>query len=116
MSRLITACTLIAAIILSSVLGLFYIKHKKDQCSEILSSAYFEAKSEEFSNTWEKAEKYLMIFLHRQDLDEITFTSHVMLEYIRSEEMPEFYAELKKIMALLDHTFETEMPLPQNIL
>ncbi len=125
MSRLVTACILISSIIISSVLGLIYIKNKKDECSEILQSAYdqaklgnlenAEAKAKEFSDTWEDAEKYLMIFLHRQDLDEITFTSHIILEYIRSEELPEFYSELKKIMALLDHTYETEMPLFQNI-
>lgn len=126
MSRLVTACILISSIIVCSILGLIYVKNKKDECSHILHSAYSaaksgnikgaEAKAKEFNDTWGKAEKYLMIFLHRQDLDEITFTSRIILEYIKSEEMPEFYAELKKVMALLDHTFETEMPLFENIL
>lgn len=126
MSRLITSCILIFSIIAISVFGLFYIKDKKDECTEILQAAYNNAKFdniekaqanvEEFCEKWEDIEKILIIFLHRQDLDDITFSSHVILEYIKSEELPEFYADTKKIMALLNHTFETEMPLLQNIL
>lgn len=126
MSRLITACVLIFSIIAISVFGLLYIKNKKDLCVTLLQTAYDNAQSdnieiaqqnvEKFCKKWDELEKILIIFLHRQDLDDITFTSHVILEYIKSEELPEFYADTKKIMALLNHTFETEMPLLKNIL
>ncbi len=126
MSRLITACALVFSIIAVSIFGILYIKNKKDECSEILQTAYDNAQSnkielaqkniEDFCEKWGDLEKFLVIFLHRQDLDEITFSSHSILEYIKSEELPEFFADTKKIMALLDHTFETEMPLLQNIL
>ena len=126
MSRLITACVLSFSIIAVSIFGLQYIKNKKDACNELLQTAYDNAQSnnikaatkntEKFCKQWEELEKILVIFLHRQDLDDITFSSHVILEYIKSEELPEFSAEIKKIMALLNHTFETEMPLLHNIL
>lgn len=126
MSRLITACILIFSIIAVSIFGILYIKNKKDECSEILQAAYDNAKLEKvelaqenvnnFCEKWDKLEKIFIIFLHRQDLDEITFSSRSILEYIKAQELPEFFAEVKKIMALLDHTLETEMPLLQNIL
>jgi hypothetical protein len=53
--------------------------------------------------------------LHREDLDGITFTLREIEEYISAKELPEFCAELQRIMALLDHTYETEMPYLQNI-
>lgn len=126
MSRLITACVLIFSIIAVSVFGILYIKNKKDECSEILQTAYNNAKADnielsqenvnDFCKKWDQLEKILIVFLHRQDLDEITFSSRAIFEYIKAQELPEFFAETKKIMALLDHTFETEMPLLQNIL
>ena len=94
MSRLITACVLIFSIIAISVFGLLYIKNKKDLCVTLLQTAYDNAQSdnieiaqqnvEEFCKKWDELEKILIIFLHRQDLDDITFTSHVILEYIKS--------------------------------
>jgi hypothetical protein len=37
-------------------------------------------------------------------------------EFLKENELPEYFAELKRIMALLDHAYETEMPYFENIL
>ena len=106
--------------------GLAFIKTKKDHYSNLLHSAYTQAKqgdlskaqeiTKKFKKTWDKNEKFLMLFIHREDLGEIAFSARAIKEYIEMKELPEFYAELKRIMALLDHLWETETPLLQNIL
>ncbi len=57
-----------------------------------------------------------MLVLHRNDVDDISFTTREIKEFLKEGELPEYYAELKRIMALLDHAYETEMPYIENIL
>ena len=125
MKRLVSSIIIFTLIILCSILGLIFINSKKNECSEILNTAYQNAKqgdyslaktyTEKFIEKWDTNEKLLMIFVHRQDVDEITFTAREILEFISEQEIPEYLAGTKKIMALLDHTLETEMPYFENI-
>lgn len=109
-----------------SVSSLIYINFEKNRCSNILENAYKSAKNndtevafkciETFTKRWDKSEKILMLVLHRNDVDDISFKSREIKEYLTENELPEYYAELKRIMALLDHAYETEMPYIENIL
>ncbi len=106
--------------------GLLYTKAKKDEYSNILHTAYKEAKLgniekakktvSEFEEKWEANEKYIMLMLHREDLGEIGFGTRMVKEYINAQELPEFYSELNRLLALLDHLWDTEVPLLRNIL
>lgn len=125
MKRVLISIFIFLLIISSSILALVFINSKKNQCSELLNNAYQSAiqsdyisakeNTEKFIKKWDKNEKLLMIFVHRQDVDDITFTAREILEYIKEKEIPEYLAGTKRIMALLDHTFETEMPYFENI-
>lgn len=126
MKRLPIAVIIFIVTICLCVFALIYARNKKNDFSETLQNAYKFAHSGEldkakesvkkFEKEWDKSEKYLMLFIHKDDLSEIDFSSRAILEYINSEELPEFYAELKRTMALLDHLWETEAPLIKNIL
>lgn len=126
MKRLPVAITIFIITIGLCVFSLLYARDKKNDFSETLQTAYKQAKNGEvdkakktveiFMDDWDKSEKYLMIFIHKDDLSEIEFSSRAIVEYINSEELPEFYAELKRIMALLDHLWEAEAPTLKNIL
>ncbi len=126
MKRLILTISIFCISVLLCVLGLSYIKTEKNKYSNMLHSAYQEAKEgnldsaknsiAKFQKKWDDSEKYLMLMIHREDLGEIAFSIRAIKEYINAEELPEFYAELNKIMALLDHLWETEVPLPKNFL
>lgn len=112
--------------ILICVGGLAYIKAKKNEYSNLLHSAYTHAQKGDldtakeqmkiFKTRWDANEKYLMLFLHREDLGEISFSTRAINKYIETEDLPEFYAELNRVMALLDHLWETEAPFLRNIL
>ena len=108
------------------VFSLLFARNKKNDFSETLQKAYKQAQDDEidkakitvkkFMDDWDENEKYLMIFINKDDLSEIEFSSRAIVEYINSEELPEFYAELKRVMALLDHLWEAEAPVLKNIL
>lgn len=126
MKRLPIALTIFIITIALCVYGLLFARNKKNDFSETLQTAYKQARSGQvdkakktvktFMNDWDESEKYLMIFIHKDDLSEIEFSSRAIVEYINSEELPEFYAELKRVMALLDHLWEAEAPTLKNIL
>ena len=126
MKRFPIAITIFIITIGICVFGLFYSRNKKNDFSETLENAYKQAQNgqldaakasvEKFEQDWNKSEKYLMLFIHKDDLNEIEFSSRAILEYINAKELPEFYAETKRIMALLDHLWEAEAPTFKNIL
>ncbi len=126
MKRLPVAITIFIATIGICIFGLLYARNKKNDFSETLEDAYKQAQNGQvekakktvntFMDDWDQSEKFLMIFIHKDDLSEIEFSSRAIVEYINSEELPEFYAELKRVMALLDHLWEAEAPTIKNIL
>ena len=126
MKRLPIALIIFTVTIGLCALSLMYAKNKKNNFSETLQKAYEQAKNgeldkakksvDEFETEWDESEKFLMLFIHKDDLSEIEFSSRAIVEYINSEELPEFYAETKRVMALLDHIWEAEAPTLKNIL
>ncbi|MEE1279629.1 MAG: DUF4363 family protein [Oscillospiraceae bacterium] len=125
MKRLTVTIIIFLISIIICIGGLAYIKAKKDEYSNLLHLAYKQAQDgnledakknvDKFQKRWDANEKYLMFLIHREDLGEIAFAARSIKEYINAEELPEFYSELNRIMALLDHLWETEVPLPENI-
>ena len=125
MKRIISATIIFVFIISSCITAFVYIKNKTNEYNDILQKAYTEAKSnnkndaikliDDFMEKWHKNEKYLMLVINREYLDDITITSQTLHQYLSSEEYPEFFAETKKVMALLHHMLDTEMPQLKNI-
>ena len=123
--RITLAIILMLSVIGLCVFNLIVINSKKNECSNILEETYIAAKSNNksiaekklnsFTEIWNKNEGIMMLMLHRDDVDDVSFITREIKEYLKENEMPEFYAGLKRIMALLDHTFETEMPYPKNV-
>ena len=97
MKRLPIAVTIFIITIGICVFGLLYARNKKNDFSETLENAYTQAQNgqlneakalvEKFEQDWNKSEKYLMLFIHKDDLNEIEFSSRAILEYINSKEV-----------------------------
>ena len=125
MKRIVTASIIFIFIISSCITAFVFIKNKTNEFSDILQNAYTQAKSnnkdesiaqiDNFIKRWHKSEKYLMLLINREYIDEITVASQTLNQYLRYEEYPEFFAEIKKVMALLNHMLDTEMPQLRNI-
>lgn len=125
MKRFFTALFLLFLIIGVCTAGLMVTRKQKNEYSDLLYSAYRDAMISDFDTAFQKVRKFckdfkrnepfLAMLLHRKDLDEIAFTAKMMKEYANCRQLPEFCAELKKELALLDHLWETEVPVPTNV-
>ena len=125
MKRFSLSVTIITVTVISCILSLIYIKNVKDKYSDTLQKAYTQAvdkdiegarKSlESFSKGFKKDEKLLMYIVQKSDLEEISFQIEALEQYLKAEELPEARAEMKKLTALLNHIWEKEAPLFENI-
>ena len=125
MKRFPLSVTIITVTILACIFSLVYIKNTKERYETLLDKTYSQlvndnvdgAKEslEKFSKGFKKDEKILMYIVQKSDLEEISFQSEVLEQYLKAEELPEARAELKKITALLNHIWEKEAPYFENI-
>lgn len=125
MKRFQVSVAITVVSILCCVASLIFINDSKNCYSRLLEGVYNNSFSEDtskakadldkFSKKWEKDEKFLMIILPHEDVDDIAFSLEMLKEYLKSEEMPEFRAELKKATALVKHLWEKEVPSPVNV-
>jgi len=112
--------------ILCCVASLIYINERKNYYCDLLESTYESSVSDDiegaisdidkFTKNWKKDESFLMLILPHNDVEEITFSVKMLKEYLKSEEMPEFRAELKRVTALVDHLWAKEVPSLVNVL
>lgn len=125
MKRFPLSVTIISVTILACVLSLLYVKSIKDKYSGVLEKAYTQSVDEDadgareslkqFKKGFKKDEKLLMYIVQKSDLEEISFQIEALEQYLDAKEMPEARAELKKLTALLNHIWEKEAPLFENI-
>lgn len=71
---------------------------------------------EELKENWEKNVESMLIFISHQRPDEICENIAVAESYLKSGELPEFYAECKRIENELEHFRDLEIPTFSNIL
>ncbi len=69
-----------------------------------------QVKTIEFEKALEKREKGLLMFVHNEDIDEIHFSTKKIVENISSGDINDFFADSKRVLALLDHIYEVEVP------
>lgn len=65
---------------------------------------------------WEKNVESMLIFISHEKPDEIGENIAVAESYLKSGELPEFYAECKRIENELEHFRDLEIPTINNIL
>ena len=125
MKRFPLSITIISITVLACIFSLIYIKNVKNKYGDILEKTYSQAVDEDiegakanleqFKDGFKKNEKLLMYIVQKSDLEEISFQIEALEQYLDAEEMPEARAELKKLTALLNHIWEKEAPLFENI-
>lgn len=125
MKRFPLSVTIIIVTVIACILSLIYIKNIKDKYSDLLENAYSQMIDEDIEGTkkslenfnkgFKKDQKLLMYIVQKSDLEEISFQIEALEQYLKAEELPEARAELKKLTALLNHIWEKEAPLFENI-
>ena len=125
MKRFPLSVAIISITVLTCVFSLIYIKNVKDKYSVILEKTYSKAVDKDingaknslksFKSGFERDEKLLMYIVQKSDLEEISFQIEALEQYLDAKELPEARAELKKLTALLNHIWEKEAPLFENV-
>lgn len=118
MNRVRVSITILITVMLLSILGLWYLHNTQQEMTQLLTQAYAAAEvddydgaeqlAEEFDRTWHRHEQYLILYIRHHQIDEITSTSARLAPLAANGEEGEFLAECKKILATLEHIYESE--------
>lgn len=80
---------------------------EKDKAQEI---------SKELQSFWEEKEKVLMLYIRHNDLDSVAEYLSELESLIALDDIGEFCSKLNQTHRLVDHIWESELPLWKNIL
>ena len=72
--------------------------------------------AEQLQLFWEEKEKVLMLYIRHNELDQVANNLAQLEALIESGDSAAFYAKLDQTEHLVQHIFESELPLWKNIL
>ena len=121
----------ISVIILFSVIGLgigsqFYLVHTKEKAVSMVETALESVERGdlpaariqilEFSDYWEKEEKYLTIFVRHQQIEELSVLTASLEPMLACGNIAEYYVTNAQVMKLLEMIIESERPTFSTVL
>lgn len=123
MKRLVIALILLALILGSSCLSLFFLERDLAEIGSFAArlreenpSVELEKESEELFRLWNEKEKLLVIFVRHDVLDEVTVLMAELPSLARHGEYGHFYSGLDVILARLDDLLDSARPTYRNLL
>lgn len=126
MKRLLIAVFLMCAMLTASTLSLIRLKHVKDSMMDGLDQLVYLAQTEQYEQAyiqsellfeqWDEQEDRLIRYLRHTDLDSISSQMARLSYLIKYKDPAEFLSEVSEIRHLILHLWESELPLPRNIL
>ena len=126
MKRLLIAVFLMCAMLTASTLSLVRLKHVKDSMMDGLDQLVYLAQTEQYEQAyiqsellfeqWDEQEDRLIRYLRHTDLDSISSQMARLSYLIKYKDPAEFLSEVSEIRHLILHLWESELPLPRNIL
>ena len=72
--------------------------------------------AEEMQRFWEEEEKRLMLYIRHNDIDLVAKNLSELTQLIQFGDTAEFCAKLNETQVLVKHIWESDLPLPKNIL
>ena len=106
--------------------SLWYLDSIHDEISVMLQECYLygvegnkeaaSKKSQEVFEKWQESEKYLVTFIHHNELNEVTIVTSRLSPLIENGETAEYLAEVKQAVVLIEHMRSSEQPHWKNIL
>ena len=106
--------------------SLWYLDSIHDEISVMLQECYLygvegnkeaaSKKSQEVFEKWQESEKYLVTFIHHNELNEVTIVTSRLSPLIKNGETAEYLAEVKQAVVLIEHMRSSEQPHWKNIL
>ncbi len=87
-----------------------------EEAARAQKTAQAAEQTEQLQLFWEEKEKVLMLYIRHNELDQVANNLAQMAGLIESGDSAAFYAKLDQTEFLVQHIFESELPLWKNIL
>ena len=126
MRRILLSLGIITILAVLSGASLWYLDSIHDEISVMLQECYLygvegnkeaaSKKSQEVFEKWQESEKYLVTFIHHNELNEVTIVTSRLSPLIENGETAEYLAEVKQAVVLIEHMRSSEQPHWKNIL
>ena len=126
MKRMLLSLGIITILAVLSGASLWYLDSIHDEISVMLHECYLygvegnkeaaSKKSQEVFEKWQESEKYLITFIHHNELNEVTIVTSRLSPLIENGETAEYLAEVKQAVVLIEHMRSSEQPHWKNIL
>ena len=126
MKRMLLSLGIITILAMLSGASLWYLDSIHDEISVMLQECYLygvegnkeaaSKKSQEVFEKWQESEKYLITFIHHNELNEVTIVTSRLSPLIENGETAEYLAEVKQAVVLIEHMRSSEQPHWKNIL
>ena len=126
MKRMLLSRGIITILAVLSGASLWYLDSIHDEISVMLQECYLygvegnkeaaSKKSQEVFEKWQESEKYLITFIHHNELNEVTIVTSRLSPLIENGETAEYLAEVKQAVVLIEHMRSSEQPHWKNIL
>ena len=126
MKRMLLSLGIITILAVLSGASLWYLDSIHDEISVMLQECYLcgvegnkeaaSKKSQEVFEKWQESEKYLVTFIHHNELNEVTIVTSRLSPLIENGETAEYLAEVKQAVVLIEHMRSSEQPHWKNIL
>ncbi|MEM0530412.1 DUF4363 family protein [Zongyangia sp. HA2173] len=126
MKRILLSLGIITILAVLSGASLWYLDSIHDEISVMLQECYLygvegnkeaaSKKSQEVFEKWQESEKYLVTFIHHNELNEVTIVTSRLSPLIENGETAEYLAEVKQAVVLIEHMRSSEQPHWKNIL
>ena len=124
MKRMLLSLGIITILAVLSGASLGYLDSIHDEISVMLQECYLygvegtkeaaSKKSQEVFEKWQESEKYLVTFIHHNELNEVTIVTSRLSPLIENGETAEYLAEVKQAVVLIEHMRSSEQPHWQN--
>ena len=125
MKRMLLSLGIITILAVLSGASLWYLDSIHDEISVMLQECYLygvegnkeaaSKKSQEVFEKWQESEKYLVTFIHHNELNEVTIVTSRLSPLIENGETAEYLAEVKQAVVLIEHMRSSEQPHWKNI-
>ena len=126
MKRMLLSLGIITILAVLSGASLWYLDSIHDEISVMLQECYLygvegnkeaaSKKSQEVFEKWQESEKYLVTFIHHNELNEVIIVTSRLSPLIENGETAEYLAEVKQAVVLIEHMRSSEQPHWKNIL
>ena len=126
MKRILLSLGIITILAVLSGASLWYLDSIHDEIRVMLQECYLygvegnkeaaSKKSQEVFEKWQESEKYLVTFIHHNELNEVTIVTSRLSPLIENGETAEYLAEVKQAVVLIEHMRSSEQPHWKNIL